>query len=282
MKNICFLTCRDTENLIIDDHLATQLMEKNHEYKVSSIPWDAAYDWASFDLVVIRTTWDYVPRCAEFLEKLKLIGSLTTLLNPAEVVNWNHHKGYLLELERKGVAIVPTVMFQDLCTLKIPAHWSYDKFIVKPAISATAFKTIIVTHADIANKTFNEMLTPGDWLLQPFLEDITSGEISFCFFHKQFSHACIKVPKAGDFRVQAEHGAEIKPFSPDHELLKLSQVIIDSVPFALLYGRVDLALWQGKYVLMELELIEPSLYFRISPESAGNFKAGIDKIFTSP
>ena len=111
-KNICFLSCRDVENLIVDDHLAIKEMEELGEYKVSTIAWDDEADWASFDLVVIRTTWDYVPRHAEFLKKLEKIASLTKLLNTPEVVKWNHHKGYLKELEAKGVAIVPTVMFK--------------------------------------------------------------------------------------------------------------------------------------------------------------------------
>ena len=281
-KNICFLSCRDVDNLIVDDHLAIKQMEELGEYKVSTIAWDDEADWSSFDLVVIRTTWDYVPRHAEFLKKLEKIASLTKLLNTPEVVKWNHHKGYLKELEAKGVAIVPTVMFKYPGEISIPSGWKYSKFIVKPAISATAFKTIIVSRAEVETLAFKDMMTEGDWLLQPFLEEITVGEISLCFFNKRFSHACIKIPKAGDFRVQEEHGGDIQQFSPDAELLELGQDLMDKIPFELLYGRVDLARFDGRYVLMELELIEPSLYFRTNPQAAVNFKAGIDKTFTTP
>lgn len=282
MKKICFLSCRDIQNLIIDDHLAIQEMEKNNEYQVTTIPWDDEADWASFDLVVIRTTWDYVPRHAEFVKKLNHIAGLTKLLNSAEVVKWNVHKGYLKELESKGVAIVPTVMFKYPGAISIPKDWNYSKFIIKPAISATAFKTIIVGRAEVESVSFKDMMTDGDWLLQPFLEDIKAGEISLCFFNKSFSHACIKIPKPGDFRVQEEHGGDIQDYTPDTELLKLSQELINKIPFDLLYGRVDLARFEGKYVLMELELIEPSLYFRRSPMAGKNFKAAVDKIFTTP
>jgi glutathione synthase/RimK-type ligase-like ATP-grasp enzyme len=281
-KNICFLSCRDVENLIVDDHLAIHEMEQNGEYKVSTIAWDDEADWASFDLVVIRTTWDYVPRHAEFLKKLEKIASLTKLLNPPEVVRWNHHKGYLKELEAKGVAIVPTVMFKYPGAISIPSDWNYSKFIVKPAISATAFKTIIVSRAEVETVAFKDMLTEGDWLLQPFIEGIKDGELSLCFFNKEYSHACIKIPKAGDFRVQAEHGGDIQKLEPDQELLTVSQNLVNKIPFDLLYGRVDLARFDGQLVLMELELIEPSLYFRTNPQAAKNFKAGIDKSFTSP
>lgn len=281
-KSICFLSCRDVENLIVDDHLAIHEMEQNGEYKVSTIAWDDEADWASFDLVIIRTTWDYVPRHAEFLAKLEKISKLTKLLNTPEVVRWNHHKGYLKELEAKGVAIVPTMMFKYTGAISIPKDWNYSKFIVKPAISATAFKTIIVSRAEVEAVTFKEMMTEGDWLLQPFLEDIKAGELSLCFFNKQYSHACIKIPKAGDFRVQEEHGGDIQKFEPDQELLKLAQDLVNKIPFDLLYGRVDLARFDGRYVLMELELIEPSLYFRTNPLASKNFKAGIDKTFTTP
>jgi glutathione synthase/RimK-type ligase-like ATP-grasp enzyme len=281
-KNICFLSCRDVDNLIVDDHLAIKEMQVQGEYKVSTIAWDDEADWASFDLVVIRTTWDYVPRHAEFLKKLERIAGLTKLLNSPEVVRWNHHKGYLKELEAKGVAIVPTVMFKYPGVISIPSDWKYSKFIIKPAISATAFKTIIVSRAEVETLAFKEMMTEGDWLLQPFLEEITVGEVSLCFFNRQFSHACIKIPKAGDFRVQEEHGGDIQQFTPDAELLELGQDLMDKIPFELLYGRVDLARFEGRYVLMELELIEPSLYFRTNPLAALNFKAGIDKTFTTP
>jgi glutathione synthase/RimK-type ligase-like ATP-grasp enzyme len=282
MKKICFLSCRDVENLIVDDHLAIKEMEEHQEYKVSTIAWDDEADWASFDLVVIRTTWDYVPRHAEFLKKLEKIAGLTKILNTPEVVRWNHHKGYLKELEAKGVAIVPTVMFKYPGVISIPQDWNYSKFIVKPAISATAYKTIIVSRAEVEAVSFKDMMTGGDWLLQPFLEGIKDGELSLCFFNKQYSHACIKIPKAGDFRVQEEHGGDIQKFEPDQELLELSQNLMNKIPFDLLYGRVDLARFDNEYVLMELELIEPSLYFRTNPQAGKNFKAGIDKTFTTP
>ena len=282
VKKICFLSCHDVDQLVMDDHLAIHEMEKNGEYIVTTIPWDDEADWASFDLVVIRTTWDYVPRYAEFLKKLEKIATVATILNPPEVVKWNIHKGYLKELESKGVTIVPTHMFKYPGEIKIPAGWSYQKYIVKPAISATAYKTIIVSKENIESLSFKEMMTEGDWLLQPFLEEIKLGELSLIFFHKKFSHACIKIPKSGDFRVQEEHGGDIQNMTPDKDLLSMAQDLVNKIPFDLFYGRVDLVKFGDKYALMELELIEPSLYFRRSPQAAINFKAGIDKIFTTP
>jgi glutathione synthase/RimK-type ligase-like ATP-grasp enzyme len=282
MKNLCFLTCQSLEGLVIDDTLAITELEKDGAYKVASIPWDDEADWASFDLVIIRTTWDYHKRPVEFVDKLKFISARAKLLNSVEVVEWNFHKGYLKELESKGVKIVPTQMFKFPGKIEVPSDWNYQRLIVKPAISANAYKTIIVERKDLNSDEITSQLHAGDWMLQPFMEEIKQGEVSLHFFNKQFSHGILKVPKAGDFRVQEEHGGHISAFVPDAKLLQDSTDLVNKVPFDLLYARVDVVNWQGNYVLMEIELIEPALYFRTSSQSVKNFKLALDKIFTSP
>jgi glutathione synthase/RimK-type ligase-like ATP-grasp enzyme len=282
MKKICFLSCQSLEGHIIDDTLAIAELEKDGAYKVTSIPWDDEANWKDFDLVVTRTTWDYHKRPAEFVAKLKFISSQVRLLNSVEVVEWNFHKGYLKELEAKGVKIVPTEMFKLPGKITVPASWDYKKFIVKPAISANAYKTIIVKLEDLNSEAVITQLHAGDWMLQPFMEEITQGEVSLHFFNKKFSHGILKVPKPGDFRVQEEHGGLISPFVPDAQLLIDATSLVEKVPFDLLFARVDVVNWRGTYVLMEIELIEPALYFRTSSQSVKNFKAALDKIFTNP
>lgn len=281
-KKICFLTCQDQTGYVIDDKLAISEMEKSGEYQVESVAWDLEADWKKYDLVIIRTTWDYVQRAKEFVQKLKVIAGLTRLVNSPEVVDWNVHKGYLKELEAKGITIVPTEMVTYPAPFTPPAHWSTDKFIIKPAVSATAYKTMIVNRSELNSEKVKSELFAGDWLLQPFLEEIDQGEISLHYFNKKFSHAIVKTPKPGDFRVQEEHGGDVQPIQPDQELLKLGQKIVEATPFELLYARVDLVKVKGEYQLMELELIEPALYFRTNADSPRNFKAALDKIFTTP
>lgn len=282
MKNICFLSCQSLEGHIVDDDLAITELEKGDSYKVTTIPWDNEANWGAYDLVIIRTTWDYHKRPAEFLAKLKLISAQTRLMNSAEVVAWNFHKGYLKELESKGVRIVPTQMFKFPGKIELPSDWDYQQLIVKPAISANAYKTIIVPRNELNHESVLSQLEAGDWLLQPFMEEIKQGEVSLHFFNKVFSHGILKVPKGGDFRVQEEHGGRITSFAPDAQLLKEATALINKIPFDLLFARVDLVNWQGSYVLMEIELIEPALYFRTSPSSPKNFKDALDKIFTGP
>ena len=282
MKKICFLSCQSLEGHIIDDTLAISFLENSKDYHVTSIPWDLDADWKSFDLVIIRTTWDYHKRPKEFVEKLKFIQTQTRLLNSSAVVEWNFHKGYLKELESRGVRIVPTEMFTYPGKITVPESWDYERFIVKPAISANAYKTIIVERKDLNHESVLSQLYPGDWMLQPFMEEIKEGEVSLHFFNNVFSHGILKVPKSGDFRVQEEHGGNVSAFTPPDHLLQEATDLVMKVPFELLYARVDVVLWQGHYVLMEIELIEPALYFRTSSESVKNFKAALDKIFTSP
>ena len=112
-------------------------------------------------------------------------------------------------------------------------------------------------------------------MCQPFLPQIAEGEISLVYFQKKFSHALLKVPKDDDFRVQEEFGGKITSLSPDHKLLEIGDHIMSSVEDDLLYARVDLVPYENSYALMELELIEPSLYFRTSPESVKNFSKAL-------
>jgi glutathione synthase/RimK-type ligase-like ATP-grasp enzyme len=201
-------------------------------------------------------------------------------MNPAPIVEWNFHKGYLKDLEKKGVAIVPTVFFKETDSISLPGNWNYQRFIIKPAISANAYKTVIISQDELLSGAYKNHLAPGDWLLQPFMEEIKQGEVSLHFFNKTFSHGITKTPKAGDFRVQEEHGGLIQNYTPSAELLATAQNVLTQIPSKLLYARVDLVFWQGHWVLMEVELIEPALYFRMDPQSVVNYKRAIDEHFS--
>lgn len=270
MKKIVFLSCQSLAGFITDETFAVEEL-KARGFEVSLIPWDADVDWGQFDLALIRTTWDYTTRVSEFLEKLEKISLKTTLLNSLEVVRWNYHKRYLGELEKKGVRIVPTHFFSYPGKVELPSDWKYKRYIIKPCVSASAYKTMIVNAEDLAQKKFEKDLFAGDWMLQPFLEEITQGEISLHYFAGKFSHGILKIPKQGDFRVQEEHGGDIQSFTPEAKLLTLANYVIEQAPYPLLYARVDLVPVRGEYLLMELECIEPALYFRTHPKAASNF-----------
>jgi glutathione synthase/RimK-type ligase-like ATP-grasp enzyme len=269
---IVLLSCDSLSGYVIDEHfLVEALTQEGHS--VSTLSWSADTDWKQFDCAVIRTTWDYTQRSQEFCEKLKLISDQTKLYNSLDTIKWNIHKSYLGTLEKKGVVIVPTLFFKHDEKIVIPKDWSAEKIVIKPAISAGAYQTYVVDRDQILAE-----LTPGDWLCQPFLPQIKEGEISLIYFHKVFSHAVIKIPKAGDFRVQQEFGGDITAYTPSKELLKLGDQIMKCIDEDLLYGRVDVVSLDDHYALMELELIEPSMFFRTNPIAAKNFAKAIKDV----
>jgi glutathione synthase/RimK-type ligase-like ATP-grasp enzyme len=115
-------------------------------------------------------------------------------------------------------------------------------------------------------------------MCQPFLPQIADGEISLIYFNKQFSHALLKVPKAGEFRVQEEFGGAIIALKPDEKLLAVGDKIISAVSDDLLYARVDLVPYENDFALMELELIEPALYFRTDVTAVDNFSKALKNV----
>lgn len=270
--NILFLSCDSLTGFITDeDILVKELESKGHT--VTTLSWSKDADWSKFDCAIIRTTWDYMEKPEAFFKQLEKISSQTKLYNSLDTVKWNIHKGYLSGLEKKGVTIVPTVFFKFDEELKIPANWP-EKIVIKPAISAGSYKTLVQNK----NQIDRSEMVPGDWMCQPFLPQIFEGEISLIYFNKVFSHALLKVPKKGDFRVQEEFGGDIIPLKPTPELLALGEKVMSSVSDDLLYARVDLVPYENHYALMELELIEPALYFRTNADAAKNFSKALDHV----
>ena len=267
---LVFLSCDSLEGFIVDEDLVVKELEKDG-HTVETLSWRANANWKDFDGVIIRTTWDYMEYPEEFFSKLEEISKHTKLMNSLETVKWNIHKRYLKKFEDKGITILPTLFFKDTEKISLPSNWTCEKVVVKPAVSAGAFKTLVYSPADISSGKYQEALHSGDWLCQPFLPQIKEGEISLVYFNKVFSHALLKVPKAGDFRVQEEFGGDIIPLKASPELLALGNQIIAEVEDEILYARVDLVPYEGHYALMELELIEPALYFRTDPMAPQNF-----------
>jgi hypothetical protein len=150
--------------------------------------------------------------------------------------------------------------------------------VIKPVISASAFHTYRLRRGDRWSGEMEAAFAGREVMAQPFLRSIVEeGEYSLFYFGGELSHAVLKSPKEEDFRVQEEHGGFIRKVEPPAPLVELGHRIVESLPVAPLYARVDLArLDSGGYALMELELIEPSLYFRTDPESPRRFARAFD------
>ncbi len=286
MRRIAFLSMDSLDEFVFDDDLAIDPL-KNLGWEVESVSWRADDDWSRFDSVVIRTPWDYQAAPDEFLKVLVDIERVTKLENPLPIVRWNLPKTYLREIQDQGVAIVPTRWGEPGTALDIPIHveaFSADEFIVKPIVSANAQHTYWLTKKSLQKHMpeLQDVFAARAYMVQPFLRNvIDEGEFSLFYFNRHYSHTILKTPEKGDFRVQEEHGGIIQAVVPEPELLDAGQRAIANLP-NLLYARADFVRDGSTFLLMELELIEPALYFRMDPLSAERFARAFDERMRQP
>lgn len=250
-----------------------------HGWHVETVDWrDRRVDWNRFDAVVIRSCWDYQTAPSRFLAVLATIErSRAKLANSLNVVRWNLSKTYLRELESRGIPIVPTAWFHGLDVATLPSyftHWQTPEMVIKPAVSASADDTFRLTPTTLDEQAtaLARLFHERAGMVQPFIPSIVSeGEYSLFFFGNEYSHAILKTPKPGDFRVQEEHGGQLQSVEPEPCLLELSRAALAAIPEPTLYARVDWVRTANGFALMELELIEPSLYFNMNAQSAARF-----------
>jgi len=286
MKEIALATSREFADLTADEKLLTNCLQ-DFGFDAQPFIWNEPnQDLKNYSAVVIRSCWDYHKKPHEFLawiDKLETNG--VKVLNSPAILRWNLAKFYLRELAASGVKIPPTVWFEkggkgDLANTLAENDW--NKAVLKPTISATAWRTFVVTpeNAGELQAEFENLLLSGGAMLQKFVAEIhTSGEWSFVFFDKKFSHAILKRAKAGDFRVQNNFGGTIETnLKPPSGLIKQAQKIVEDIKGDLLYARVDAAEIAGELCLMELELIEPVLFLENNKSAAQKFAAAIADI----
>ena len=236
---------------------------------------------SQFDLLVLRSCWDYHLHHDEFTEWLRLAASEVPALNSLDTALWNLNKLYLREMPAMGIEIAPTV-FVNGDTIA-PSSWqeirSWKKSVVKPAVSASAHKTWLFDSVAVSGEDELKSKMEGEsFLIQQFIPEIeTQGEISFVYIDGAYSHAVLKRPAAGDFRVQKEHGGSAELFHPDSALLEQASHIAAKVVQVResLYCRIDAVVRDGKLVLMELELIEPELFLGLAEGAAERFARAI-------
>ena len=267
MKRVAFLTLADRTGYFVYDHLAIPPL-RALGIEATEIPWDAGADWSAFDAVVIRSPWDYVERTDEFFAVLEQIDGQTLLLNALSLVRWNADKRYLAELEGQGVRIVPTRFGEGLVRADLR---SAEALVVKPVVGANARDTFLLEPGDELAPALDAFAS-RPFMLQPFVSSIRDqGEVSLFYFDGEYSHAVRKLPKAGDFRVQEEHGGLLQAVAPTASERAAADGVLACLP-APFQARVDLvALDEGVPAVMEVELIEPSLYFPYDPEAPARF-----------
>ncbi|HXL06422.1 MAG TPA: hypothetical protein VN964_05795 [Gemmatimonadales bacterium] len=276
MTRIALATYSKLPTLNDDDRL---LIPALAALGVTAVPavWDSGQVcWDEFQGVLIRSSWDYHLRPLEFLDWIaRLERGGVPVWNPGALLRWNHHKRYLRDLAARGVATVPTRWLArgepaDLQALLADVGWR--EAVIKPAVSASAFGTwrSSTETASRDQSRLEELLSAGDMMVQPLLSEVgDAGEWSLVFLGGSFSHAVLKRPAAGDYRVQWEFGGSAVSAAPARRLIADAERVLAAAPGDALYARVDGVEREGRLVLMELELIEPHLFLGWDNRAAG-------------
>lgn len=235
---------------------------------------DASVDWSRFDAAIVRTTWDYQFHRAEFLGWIDRAAKATVLLNPPSVLRWGFDKRHLMALAASGLPVIPTLYpaFGDSAhVLRWARASGWEELVLKPVLGAGGLDTLrVVATASALDAAWAELPARDEgYLAQPFLQSIlTAGELSILILGGAFSHAVLKTPKAGEFRVQTSHGGRFRAVVPPAEALALAERALAALPAVPLFARIDLVGDAPDWRIIECEVIEPDLYFGYEPEAA--------------
>lgn len=283
-RRIALATYERAPDLAPDDQALLPELERLGIEGVAAVWSEDAVDWTSFHAVIVRSCWDYHLRIGEFrawLDRLESSGTL--VLNSPSLIRWNADKRYLLDLTRRGVTTVPTMVVSSKRGDDVPhvaEAEGWERVVVKPAISASGYETYaLATPFDDASRALIARVTSaGDTLVQPFVPEIPrDGEYSFTFIDGVFSHATIKRAAGHEFRVQTEHGGSVSPVTPPAALVEQASHTMDVLPETPLYARVDGIARGNAFLLMELELIEPNLFLEHGVGAAELFARAIER-----
>ncbi len=287
MRRVAFLTLSDPRNFVIDDELAIGPLAKRG-WNVETVPWNRpGVDWRRYELVVIRSTWDYQHHAEQFLRVLEQIEhSGVRLENSSEITRWNMQKTYLRDLALRGIDIVPTFWRDRLGhgeLVPLFEELRSDEAVIKPVLSATAQGAWRLDAASVRLQAAEIEAYYADraLMLQPFERGIVDeGEFSMIYFNGAHSHSLLKAPKHGDFRVQEEHGSTVVPIAPEPALLVAGDAAVAAVGSKLLYARADLVRSGDSFRVMELELVEPGFYLRTDPGAPDRFADAVVSLAT--
>lgn len=276
------VTCDRFPALYEDDlHLCSALEARG----LDAVPvvWsDPSIDWDDFAILVIRSPWDYFERLTEFRAWLdaRCAGNVP-MCNAAELLRWNLDKRYLADLQRAGVALVPTAFIEqggnpDVGEVARARGW--HDVVVKPTISGGAYRTyrFSVDEAPRYRAEIAEMLSDRGALVQPFMPEILrDGELSLVFLDGEHSHSVCKRAAAGDYRVQFQYGGTDEDVVLPASTVEQARACLRAAPVPPVYARVDGVMSGGRFLLMELEVLEPLLFLGRAPGAAARLAGAI-------
>jgi len=271
---IALATYAAAPDLAPDDRLLRAALENLHVRAEPAVWSSPDADWSAFDAVVIRSCWDYHRAFDAFTAWLARLDShAIPVWNRIPLLRWNADKRYLLDLARRGVPTIPTIVIprgdgRRVGSIASAEGWS--KIVVKPAVSASGYEThALAAPFDDAIDTIARVASKCDVLVQPFAPEVSrDGELSLVFLDGGFSHSARKRAAPGEFRVQVEHGGTVEPAVVSSDVIEQARRAIAALDEVPVYARVDGILRDGALLLMELELIEPNLFLGLEESAA--------------
>lgn len=260
MKCVAVVTYEGRPHLTKSDaHISPLLEQKN--VRVVSVPWTKPTDWQDFSMVILRSPWDYHLHYQKFLSWIDLLErNSVNVWNTPNTIRWNSNKSYMTTRINQATPVTPTIFVTK--KEDIPQTSPWKDIVVKPSVGASSYKTKRFAGTDIRSwqKHLSLLTENGGALFQQYLPQIQQGEYSLIFFDKEFSHAVIKKPHAGEFRVQPEFGGTVTPIRLPQSIVESARQILLTITDPLLYARVDGLVIDNKFILMEIELCEPELF----------------------
>jgi len=279
MKKIAIITCKVLPEPDPDQELLLGAI-RSAGLDAALLAWDdPSADPAGYDLCVLRSCWDYHKHPGGFLNFISRASSSSVVMNPPEIVRWNHHKQYLHELDTSGVQVIPTEWFNrgeeaELGIIMSNRRW--DDVVVKPSVSTSSFRTQRFSYAEKRNGGIflRELLKDRDAMVQRYMPSVESeGEKALIWIDGGFTHAVKKSPRFAEGVEQVSGAVEISTEERD-----LAEKTMAYIKGDLLYARVDVVRTPGgRLVVSELELIEPSLFLLQHPPALEKLVAGIKK-----
>ena len=293
---VALATSAALPDLIADEGPLREALRAMGVEAVPAVWSDERVDWGAFDACLVRTPWDYTTKRDAFLGWAGRVERTTPMFNSAATLRWNTDKRYLHGLAREGVRIVPFEIVErggamDLSAALAAKGW--ERAVVKPVVGATARRQIRVDALDpkdlaMAQSHLNDALREEDMIVQPYVPSVTEeGEASLVYFGGEFSHALRKRPKRGDYRVQMDWGGTYERLNASAAQRAEAERVLAAIDPAmraageppeaapLLYARVDLLEWEGAPAVIEVEVVEPQLFFMqaAQPGKAGEMMA---------
>lgn len=288
MGKIAFLVSENYEFLISkavsfkEEFSALEPCFRTKGFSLEKVIWTSSFNPNSYDALIPKAVWDYFDRPSQFRDFLNSIESGGAfLVNSASTVRWNMDKRYLDDCRLLGMPILAFKLFPKGSKLNLREICPFPdtpSLLLKPSISGGAKNTAVFRASETQQQQelAEKILSYCDLIIQPFYEEVQAGEYSFFFFNNQFSHAIVKVPAGGDFRAHSFFNSINTSYLPSNSEIAEAHSFLGCTTETCAFSRVDLLRVQGSFMLVELELIEPYLYF----ELAGNPKKAME-MFTS-